>query len=401
MKTFDWIVIGNGITGAALSYELANAGAAVLLVEQSPQPQNATRYSYGGIAYWSGTTDLTRQLCQEGIDLQRSLSAELGADTQFRELDLLLTIDPDRDPQEMAATYADCMILPQVLSPAEAQAIEPLLNAAAVAGVLLLPHGHVSPEANVTAYNQAFLRLGGTIEMAQVTGLVQSGQRVQGVVAANVTYEAGNVAVCAGGQSRALLRSFGFPTRLYYTQAELIEIPPTDLRLRSIVMPAELKRPQLEANAAKAELDALWDEPNHEVAPAILDAGAIQFQDGSIRMGQFSRTFTDTTTDTTARFDAAASEAAMRNAVGNLLPDLKSLGGQWHSCLVAFSSDGLPVVGALPDAEGIHLFSGFNSPFVLAPPLARRFARHAIASNSVNPDSILAQLAPDRLRAAN
>jgi glycine/D-amino acid oxidase-like deaminating enzyme len=392
MKTFDWIVIGNGITGAAVSYELARAGASVLLLEQSSQPQNATRYSYGGIAYWSGTTDLTRQLCQEGIDLHRSLPAELGADTQFRELDLLLTVEPNRDPQQIAATYTDCTISPKILSPAEAQAIEPRLNTAAVAGVLLLPHGHVSPEANVLAYNQAFLRLGGTLDIAQVTGLVQSGQRVQGVVATNITYEAGNVVVCVGGYSRTLLRSFGFPIRLYYTQAELIEIPPTDLRLRSIVMPAELKRPHLEATAAKAELDALWDEPNHEVTPAILDAGAIQFQDGRIRMGQFSRTFTDPQ----ARFDAAASEAAMRTAVGTLLPDLKSLAGQWHSCLVAFSRDGLPVIGALPNTTGIHIFSGFNSPFVLAPPVARRFARHA-ASNAVNLDPLLTQLAPDRL----
>src|ERR671933_2718596 len=107
MKTYDWIVVGGGITGAALGYELATKGFRVLLLEQDATlQQSGTRYSYGGLAYWSGTSELTRQLCQEGIERHRILSEELDTDTQFRELDLLLTIDPDDDPQAVAENYA-------------------------------------------------------------------------------------------------------------------------------------------------------------------------------------------------------------------------------------------------------------------------------------------------------
>ncbi|MGH2414077.1 MAG: FAD-dependent oxidoreductase, partial [Microcystaceae cyanobacterium] len=74
MTTYDWIVIGGGITGSALSYELIKKGFKVLLLEKDNLSENATRYSYGGIAYWSGTTELTRQICQEGIEIQRHLS---------------------------------------------------------------------------------------------------------------------------------------------------------------------------------------------------------------------------------------------------------------------------------------------------------------------------------------
>ena len=62
MQTYDWIVIGGGITGAALSYELAKQKFSVLLLEQHPSLQGATRFGYGGIAFWSGTTALTRRL---------------------------------------------------------------------------------------------------------------------------------------------------------------------------------------------------------------------------------------------------------------------------------------------------------------------------------------------------
>ena len=88
MKTYDWIIIGAGITGAALAYELTKIGFSVLLLEQYQTPQNATRYSYGGISFWSATTAITKQLSEEGITRHRILSQELTADTQFRELDL-------------------------------------------------------------------------------------------------------------------------------------------------------------------------------------------------------------------------------------------------------------------------------------------------------------------------
>lgn len=389
MKTYDWIVVGNGIAGAAVSYELAKVGFSVLLLEQSAQPQNATRYSYGGIAYWSGQTDLMRLLCQEGIAIHRSLSAELEADTQFRELDLLLTVDADRDPVEVANIYSACAISPVVLSPETAWELEPLLNRGAMSGVLRLPHGHVSPEAMVAAYNQAFLRLGGEMQVAQVTGLLQSNQRVQGVRTPSTAWEGEKVLLSTGGISRALLQLVGLSMRLYFTHAELIETPPMELKLQTLVMPAELKRFAMEAEAGKPEVDRLWEAPNQEVTPPILDAGVVQFLDGRLRLGQVSRTLTDPK----AQVNAAESEAEIRHAVGRVLPALQSVPGQWHSCLVSFSGDRLPVMGAIPDWQGIQLFTGFSNPFAILPPLARRFAQSATGKD----DPILATLSPARL----
>ena len=103
MRTYDWIIVGAGITGAALAYELVKQIFSVLLLEQDKISNNATCFSYGGLAFWSGTTPLTRQLCQEGIARHRILSTELDADTEFRELDLLLTIPQDSDRQAVVS----------------------------------------------------------------------------------------------------------------------------------------------------------------------------------------------------------------------------------------------------------------------------------------------------------
>lgn len=392
MQTFDWIVVGNGLVGAAASYELARQGFAVLLIDQALEPPSATRFSYGGIAYWSGQTDRSRRWCQAGIAKHRQLAAELEAETQFRELDLLLTVFPEDDINALKAQFAPFEMPPQFVSASEAQDLEPLINREAIAGAFVVRHGHVSPVALVQAYNQAFQRLGGTRMIATVTELVRIKDRVTGVLTAEQAYPAQNVLVAAGGLSRSLLCAIGLRVPLYHTHAELIETPPmADLSLRTLIMPAVTQRFTLEVQASRPAVDALWDEPGHEVTPPILDGGAIQFCDRHLRLGQISRTLTGTEDP----IDAATSEQQIRAAVGRVLPALASLPGQWHRCLVSFSRDTLPLVGPLPGITGLHLMAGFNGPFVYAPPIAQRFAQAATSQ----PDEELLALAPSRFLA--
>ncbi|MEH1829694.1 MAG: FAD-binding oxidoreductase [Nostoc sp.] len=377
MKTYDWIVVGGGITGAALAYELAKTGFSVLLLEQYSTPQNATRYSYGGLAYWSGSTPLTRLLCEEAIARYHILDQELDADIQFRELDLLLTISADNDPETTAASYNHFAIPPRLLSVQEACELEPLLNREAISGALTVKHGHIHPEKTAQAYIQAFERAGGEMQISQVLQVLQDG-----VKTTTATFHSANVVICAGGLSRQLLKSAGIPIKLYFTHAEIIETPPVDVKLRTLVMPANLQRFQLEAEST--QVDALWDELGNELVPPILDAGAIQFQDGSIRIGQISRAIADAH----VKVNSETSEKWLRRSVGQILPALENLPGTWYHCLVAFSNNQLPLIGAIPGFESIHVFSGFSNPLVLIPPLARRFAKFATGQE----DEIITQL---------
>ena len=178
---YDWIVIGAGITGASLAYELSQQNFTVLLLEKNLAPDNATTYSYGGLAYWSGTDQLTRTLGAEGLELHRHLSDELGADTEFRELDLVLTIPRQDDPATIAHHYDRFAITPELLSVQEACVLEPLLNPNAIAAALRLPHGHINPQKTTAAYLQAFEVNGGTIIYEAVTTLLTQNHAVIGV----------------------------------------------------------------------------------------------------------------------------------------------------------------------------------------------------------------------------
>lgn len=392
MQTFDWIVVGNGLTGAALSYELARQGFSVLLLEQAVNPQSATRYSYGGVPFWSGSCDLLRQLCQETQKRYAAIPDETGVSPEYRELDLVLTVEPDQDPQALAKRYSDVEIPPVPISPQEAAELEPALNPRAIAGALTVRHGNVKPMLLVKAYNHGLQKLGGQIIIAKVTGLVRVGDRVTGVTTSTQAYAASNVAIAAGGLTRELMKTANVKVPVYFTYAEIVETPPLDIQLQALIMPADLTRSAIESEATSKDTEALWDQPAHEIRPPFLDAGGVQFLDKTVRIGQISRIHTSLNPN----LDAHASERKLRAGIAPIIPALADVPGEWQACRVAFSQDGLPLVGAIPGLTGVTVFSGFTSPFSLVPAAATQFALWATGQ----PTSVISELSPSRFMAA-
>ncbi|KZL51290.1 hypothetical protein A2T98_02765 [Nodularia spumigena CENA596] len=98
------------------------------------------------------------------------------------------------------------------------------------------------------------------------------------------------------------------------------------------------------------------------------------------------------TFQTSSKINAKESEKWLRTNIQQVLSTLGNLPGTWHHCLVAFTSDRLPLIGAIPGFEGVHIFSGFSNPLVIVPPLARRFASFLAGKE----DEIITQLSPGR-----
>lgn len=381
MTTYDWIVIGGGITGSALAYELSQKSLKVLLLEKDYQAHNATVYSYGGLPYWSGTTPLTRQLGQQGIELYRNLSAELAGDIAFQELDLLLTVESQDNPVEIARNFQQFAIQPEILNSQEACQLEPLLNHNAIAGILKLPYGQVNAQKTALAYQQALLRNGGIIEYEQVTDFVRHQEEIQGVVTAKNTYHSANTVVCAGGLTHFLLKAAGIKSKTYFTHAQVIKTAPVEeLKLNVIVMPAVQHRFALEATAKQLEQQSAWDDPQNKIRKSILDAGAVQLCDDSFYLGQISAIVTNPY----YTLDSAIAEQQIRQQIAQILPSLAQIPGTCHHCLVAFNTESIATIGNLKNFRGIYLFSGFTSTMIFAPVLARHFANWVSgAENSI------------------
>ena len=384
MQTYDVVVVGNGLAGAALSYELAKAGQSVLLMDDG-NPNSGTRYSYGGVGYWAGTTELTTTLLQEGLARHQALPDELGADTQFRELDLLLTVEKGADVESLKQGYQSFAQPPVYVSAQDAKEIEPQLAPDSIEGAFTVRHAHVNPSMLVSAYNQAFRQLGGHHNLSAVTGLAKVGDRITGVLTEAQAYPAGKVIIAAGAYSLKLLESAGLDVPLFFTHAEIVETPPVDIVVRSLVLPAANNRFNQESATADSNL---WNTRDTQVAPPVLEAGVIQFVDKTLRIGQISRFHTAYTPPE----DPSTSALAMRSAIAQQLPALKEVSGQWRHCLVTFTADGLPLVGPVPNAENLHVFSGFTGPFAMVPPVAQRYARHLTGTT----DPLIEQVLIDR-----
>lgn len=371
----DIIIVGGGLTGSALAYELVKQNFQVLLLEKDTIFNNATVYSYGGIAYWCGTDNLTNQLCDEGINIHRQLSEELEADTEFREIDLLFTIEKNQNPRETLNNYQGFNIKPKFLDSSETVALEPLINQSSIEGSLLFPQGHVNPEKLILAYQKAFLKLGGKIVNELVISIDKKADKIQGVTTKNNCYLANQVIVCAGGFARQILQDLGINLPIYFSHAQLIKTPPSEIKLRTLVMPCTTKRLDTEK-----QLDTdNWEHPNNTLQGDVLEAGAIQFLDGSFCLGQISQIITNID----VKIDARASETRIRSSIEQVLPVLSQLQGTWHNCQVAFTQGKAFQVRKLEQIEGLSIFSGFTSPFVFVPPLARHFASY-LAHNEDN-----------------
>lgn len=379
MADFDWIVVGAGITGLPLAYELQKAGHRVLLLDQVLAPVNATAYGYGGVPYWSGTTPVLQQLCRESRALLSTLAQELDGVVEYRELDLLLYLQGDDDPQTLAQNFQACLIPPRYLNQDTLLALEPQLNPAVITGALTVAHGHIHPGKTLQSYRAAFRRLGGEIQPAKVRAFLQQGTMLTGVVTTQAIYPSENCVICAGADGRALLARIGVYLPLYFSQAFVLQTPPLPQRLAPLLMPARLARVELEAQAPTLD----WSTPTNVVQGEALEAGAIQFLDGHYLLGQISQL----ATNPDYRPNLVDCQQKLHAAITKILPSLALVPSQLHHCRVAFAVPN-PLVGQVATRPGLYLFTGFSSPFCYSLPLARHFAQWVSTGQDIILDTL-------------
>jgi glycine/D-amino acid oxidase-like deaminating enzyme len=368
MQNYDFIVVGGGFTGAVLAYELVKLGVSVLLIEKDANLDNATRYSYGGLSYWLATSKFTHQTAQKGREYYLNLSQELVTDTEFRELNLLLTIGRDCDSNLILNNYQNFITKPQLLDVKEACELEPLLNPDAIAGALRYTQGHINPLKTMKAFHKNFLYLGGKIYYEEVRELIGENSKVIGVKTKENSYFSPHNIICAGWLTRKLLQQIGVNLKLYYTYEQVIITEPPPLKLQCQIMPAASQRLSLEQEAGKLESE--WDKLGNNLLQPIIDTGAIQFRDGHFCLGQVTQVFPNSQ----AKINLNKCENIIRESIKKVLPSLANLTGNCHSCLVSFTPNSEPIMGVIDGFEGIYTFSGFTSTLLLAPPLARDFA---------------------------
>lgn len=200
------VIIGAGVGGASIAYHLAEAGCTdVLVVDRAEPTSGSTFHSAGLVGQLRGSLPLTRMM-MHSVEVYRRLQAEsveTGRSPGWTEAgSLRLASTPERlDELRRQHGWAKTFGLPmELVSPAEAHALFPLMDPTGVLGAAWMPtDGYLDPSGLTYALLGAAKAAGVKVESdVRVTGFVVDRGRIRRVVTDQGEISAETVVVACG-----------------------------------------------------------------------------------------------------------------------------------------------------------------------------------------------------------
>ncbi|HEX3210714.1 MAG TPA: FAD-binding oxidoreductase, partial [Geminicoccaceae bacterium] len=233
------VIIGGGAVGASVAYHLTRLGwRDVLLLERKQLTSGTTWHAAGLIGQLRATEKLTR-LARYSAELYDRLEAETGQPTGFRRHGSLgLARTPERFIElKRAASMGRTLGLEvEVLTPAEARALYPLIEVNDLVGAIFITTDGQANPIDITQALAKGARMAGAriVERCKVTGITQANGRVTGVLTERGPVAAEIVVNCAGMWGRTVGRMAGVNVPLqacehFYILTEPLPGLPADL----------------------------------------------------------------------------------------------------------------------------------------------------------------------------
>jgi len=197
------VVIGGGVGGASILYWLTKLGwSDVVLCERADLTSGSTFHSAGLVGQLRSSLSLTRMMMRS-VELYRTIGAEVGLETGWREVGSLRLASSEERMQELRrqAGWAKTFGLPlELVSPEEAKRLFPPMSTEGVRGAAYLPSdGYIDPSQLTFALAEGARRGGAELYTnTRVTGIDVRDGRAHGVQTDKGPIEAG-VIVNAGG----------------------------------------------------------------------------------------------------------------------------------------------------------------------------------------------------------
>lgn len=366
-KRADAVVVGGGIQGVAVAYQLALRGLKPLLVEQSYLASGSTGRCAAGVRQQWGT-EMNIRLARSSIKMFERLEEELDypRGIEFKQRGYLILAYHERQWEQFLRNVAlqrSLGVPVEVLSPEAAREIVPYLNVEGVVGATYCPEdGHINPFRAVEAYARAAVRLGAEIwTFTRVTGIRVEGGRVVGVCTTRGEVSTPVVVNTAGPWSDQVAQMAGLRIPTYAQRHQILVTEPVGPMQGPMVI-SFYHGLYCQQTPHGSFIMGLGDP--HE--PRNLDCGA------------------------TWRF---LEEMAV--VVTKMLPPLAHLRvvRQWAGSY-DMTPDAQPILGPAPEVEGYYYSVGFSGHgFMLAPMTGKLVAQVIVGEQ---PDIPIDRLGPDR-----
>ncbi|MFO7652708.1 MAG: FAD-binding oxidoreductase [Candidatus Krumholzibacteriia bacterium] len=367
----DAVIVGGGINGLAVAYELAKLGVRrIVVIEKGYLGSGSTGRCGGGIRQQWTTAENVR-LAQESVAMYENLSAELGYQSFFRQGGyLMVTENEDHRSAMLKAVELQnrCGVPSEFLEPQDCLKIVPELDVRNLKGATFCPtDGTAYPFSVVWGYARAAHRKGVTIHIhTRVERIRLRDGRVEAVETDRGTIATPVVVNAAGPWARALAAQVGveLPNRQERHEIMVSEglkpcLGPMVISITSGIYFSQSMRGELVGGIGDPD-EPQWEQPN--------------------------------------RFDTRSQlRFAVRfaRALIDLYPPARPLRlmRQWAG-MYDVTPDHRPILGGVPGLDGYHHICGFSGHgFMLAPVTGKRMARHIVTHE---PDDIIDSLSLDR-----
>src|SRR5919109_999047 len=218
-STRDVAIVGAGIVGCSIAFELAKAGMQVWVLDRGGIGEESSAAAAGMLSGQHGVTDLGAryQLHVEARDLHARLADELreltGIDVGFCRwgvLELLFTPGDIRAADRCYAMQTQAGLRVERLSREETLASEPALTPDLQGSIRYVDDAHVHNGRLTIALAEAARRAGAELRSGEpAVALVRQGERVVGVRTPAEAVYAETVVIANGAWSSDLLRPLG------------------------------------------------------------------------------------------------------------------------------------------------------------------------------------------------
>jgi len=224
-------VVGAGVVGCAIAYELAARGTAVRLIDPRGSGQGASRASAGMLApRIEGHSEALLRLGLGSLDLYDSFIARVSADAQRRieyrrsgTLQVARTDGESRQLEDERRALAEAGVPHSHLEGSALKSLEPALAADVRSGLLIPEHGYVGVATLVSALAEAAEKAGAVLSGATVRGVSTAGGSVR-VETSEETLTTDAVVLAAGSWSGGIPMAAAPPAPVRPVRGQLLQL---------------------------------------------------------------------------------------------------------------------------------------------------------------------------------
>src|SRR2546421_2914301 len=186
MESADVVIVGGGIMGCALAYQLSKRNVDVLLLERETLGSQSTGKCAGGVRQ-QFSAEANVRVQRMSVRMLEAFEEEMGHPADFRQIGYLFVLTLPQHIEDfghnMEMWHRIGLSEARWVDPDEAAKMVPILNVEDVLGCTFCPSDGIASPADVTAgYAMAARRNGARLkEGVAVTGIDVASGRVQSV----------------------------------------------------------------------------------------------------------------------------------------------------------------------------------------------------------------------------